>query len=710
MSFKDIYLDASYSSEIDDVLFDFYIPVLKEAVKYDRLAGFFSSSSLAIASKGIINFISNGGKMRLIVSPILSKKDVEAIVNSERNPEYYITQIMLDEIEEAEEQFRQEPIRALSWMIASDMLDLKIAIVQDIEGNILNAKEIEQRGIFHQKVGILYDKNKNIISFSGSINETAYAWLENVEEFKVFRNWEDNEYEFLKSDIEKFNRLWNGLSKRIRIFKTPEAVLERFIENSPTDINKINWDLYYNKQKRNKITLFEHQKKAIDYWIRNNFCGLFEMATGTGKTYTALGCYTELEKRMKSFATIITTPKNHLVQQWIKEVGNFGIRHKYMVADSTNRKWESELYNALSELYMGYYKHYIIFTTHNTFSNDKFTSIIRQFEDKINLFLIADEVHGVGADRTSLGLKSNYNYRLGLSATPERWFDIEGTVKVYDFFKVTKDNTYKFGLRDAIYEVNSLTDLTYLTPYLYNIYFTELTDKEVLDYMDLTQKIIRTNRKKKKNDEKNITDKYIGVLLYERADIIKDAENKYNVLEEILDKIGDEIKWTLIYCSPKQIDNVMDILNRRQIICHKFTMNEGTKPLFKYGGVSEREYLLNLFGEGKYQVLVSMHCLDEGVDIPPARNAIFMSSSGNPREYIQRIGRVIRRYKYKSFANIYDIIIRPKLNYDNPMINKIEKIIFVKQLSRCKEIAEIASNNVIAINIINTEIRRIGGI
>ena len=252
MSLKDLMLKKAYSSDTDDILHDFYISALKEAVEYDRLAGFFSSTSLAIAAKGIIGLIKNDGRMRLIISPKIDKKDLEAIKEAHSNPEKYIEEKMLKELEKLEDEFIRDHVFALAWMVANRKLDIKVAIAYDDKGNLLSYEDIQQYGIFHQKVGILKDREGNIITFSGSINETAAAWLGNIEEFKVFRSWEPAEKEYLREDISKFERYWKNESKKVQTIDIPYALKRKFIEIAPRSIDEINLEKWYKKPSRKK--------------------------------------------------------------------------------------------------------------------------------------------------------------------------------------------------------------------------------------------------------------------------------------------------------------------------------------------------------------------------------------------------------------------------------------------------------------------------
>jgi len=693
MSLKSISLNKAYSSDSDDILYDFYIPSLKESIEYDRLAGFFSSKSLAIAARGILGLIEKGGTMRLIISPKLDKRDLEIIIDSYKKPEKYIEEKMLQELERLEDKFTRDHVYALGWMIANKKLEIKVAVACDSNGKLLSFEDIQQSSLFHQKVGILKDSEGNILTFSGSINETAAGWLGNIEEFKVFRNWESSEEDYVKIDILKFNRFWNNCSQKIKIIDMPYAVKKKLIKVAPVDIKKINLNSLYKPKK--KIKLFYHQEEAIESWISNRMIGIFEMATGTGKTFAALGCLEKSSKIFQKLVIVITCPYQHLIQQWKKEINKFGIEYdELIIADSSNFSWKDTLTNSLIDISLGYKHKIIILTTHRTFSMNDFKKILQSNKSNLNIFLIADEVHGLGANKSSKGLLKEYNLRLGLSATPKRWFDTMGTNIIYNYFG---NIVYEFNLKNAISTINPFTGETYLAPYRYIPKFVSLNAEELEEYIDKTRAIVMKFNKIKNDEDK---DSFLETLLFRRADIIKNAERKYRILEELLDEMSSTIRWTIIYCSPQQIDIVMKIVNKRGIIAHRFTMEEGTVPDKKYGNISEREFLLQKFAENKYQVLVAMKCLDEGVDIPPARKAILMASSGNPREYIQRIGRVIRRYPDKEEAIIYDIIVIPSFNELFPEFRAIEWKIFKKEIERYEYIAMNSINNAEALELI----------
>jgi len=307
-------------------------------------------------------------------------------------------------------------------------------------------------------------------------------------------------------------------------------------------------------------------------------------------------------------------------------------------------------------------------------------------ESRADIFLIVDEVHGIGSNKHRNGLLNNYQFRLGLSATPTRWFDEDGTEIILDYFK---DLVFSFPLDKALSTINPDTGEYYLTPYEYRPIFVTLESDELEEFILQTQKIAKSYHNTSNKEKRN---KILTALLNKRQRIINNAKNKYRALIEILEE-NSGIKYLLVYCSPQQIEKVQDILLKQKITPqHKFTMNEGTRKKSKYGGISERDFLLKEFSKGYYRALTAMKCLDEGVDVPSAKTAIIMASTSNPREYIQRRGRVLRRSPSKDRAVIYDLIVFPKIKKSG-YLGEIEKKIMDKEIERFKEFARTAVNS-----------------
>lgn len=683
MSFRELLLKKSYDSDTDDITIDFYVPALSVSIQYSRLTGFFSSTSLAVAAKGISGLIRNGGTIRLVTGVVFRKEDIEAIKDAIEDPEKIIENAMLRGLDDTQDDFVRDHVRALGWMVAKQRLKIKAAIVLGSNNFPLDRNGAERQGIFHQKVGILEDLEGNMVSFSGSENETASGWCGNIEEFKVFRSWDPGEKDYFESDLLKFNKFWEGKTRRTRIIELPKAIEERLIQMAPDDIEDLELDKW--TQRKTLSTAFQlrkYQQEAVRMWLDNDKEGILEMATGTGKTVTALNSLQKTLEKESSMITIVSSPFIHLSEQWIRELEKLGIKSDKLIADSSRPRWKDQLVDNLLDVENRISEKLLVFTTHNTFSSHDFMNIVKKCKKrspKMKFLLIVDEVHGIGAPERRRGLIEEYDYRLGLSATPKRWFDLKGTDKIFSYFG---DVVYRFTLKDAI-------DTGYLTPYIYRPHFTFLTLEEMERYEAETRKISKAYHRSKDECEK---DEIFTLLCIRRQKIIRNASNKLIVFRSILDGLG-KVRHCLVYCSPQQIRTVQNILNQKNIIQHKFTQSEGTRNEDRYGGISERDFLIQQFSDGTYHALVSMKCLDEGVDVPPARLAIMLDNSGNPREYIQRRGRVLRKFPGKENAVIHDIIVEPIVSQTTPReLKDLEKKIISKELARYRDFASSAQN------------------
>lgn len=657
-----------YDSDKDNLVEEFYIPVLSNSIEYYRMSGYFSSSSLAISARGIADFIINGGKMKLLCNAQLTKEDYEIIEETRQNSVDYIQCRFLEDLHSIEDEFIKDHVKALGWMLANGFLEIKIAIPKD------------KKGIFHSKVGILRDNENNLVSFSGSDNETAAGWLYNIEEFKVFRSWDSGEEKYVKSDVDTFNDYWNGVTERTDIIDLPSAVRDELIEFAPVSRKEL---VVISRKTRKPINLREYQEDAIDSWFNHDCRGLFEMATGTGKTITSLSAFKQLSSTKDKLVTVIACPQLHLIDQWIKDVENF--HSGKILKASSKEKWKDKVSALARDFYMDLEDHVVIMTTHDTLASDYFIKKIKKI--KSDKLLIVDEVHGIGSSKRLKGLIEDYNYRLGLSATPKRWFDEEGTQAIYDYFG---DVVFEFDIERALTDFNPDTGKHYLTPYYYYPIIVDLTNEEYSKYKELSKKIAKALARKKNNNEKIS----LSALCNERQKVINNAENKYEEFRKLL-REHEGIDKLIVYCSDRQIDRVQEILIEENVIPqHRFTHKESSgktqKELF-----SQREKILYNFEKGNYKALVAIKCLDEGVDVPVAENAIILSSTSNPREHVQRRGRILRNAPGKDHATIYDFLVFPKEKTESG--SKIMK----KEIDRYREFANLAINSLDCLEILD---------
>jgi len=500
--------------------------------------------------------------------------------------------------------------------------------------------------------------------------------------------------------------LWEGKKRNVVIVDLPHAVKNELIEYSKDfDVESISAKQYVERKRKQTspfeldgISLFYYQKDALDKWKRSGFSMLFEMATGTGKTRTAIAGFTYIRHKHARTITVVACPQNALAKQWKEnEVARFNLNFdKEVIIDGTVSKWKTLLKDVCLENGAGFADHCIIYTTHDTASSDNFISILsNNVSQSTSLTFVGDEVHWLGAKTLRKALLPIYKYRIGLSATPSRWFDDAGTRLLENYFG---DNHYEFSMKDALAEINPITGKHFLVDYMYLVSRISLNEEEGKSYSELTEKISKLYRMKDNDPE--AAEAY-DRLLQKRAEIIKNADNKYFVLSSILDKMIEEgnLENLIIFVSPQQKSKVLEILENKGVIHHQLTQEEGNMPKKEFSGLTERQYIIKLFKDKKYQALVAIKCLDEGIDIPSACRGILMASSTNPREYVQRIGRIIRQDNDKNLAYLYDICVESSgvLSED---LQIIDAKIRANERKRLQEIAENAINSVDALKII----------
>ena len=709
MGLKEINFKDSYDSNFDDIVSSFFEPALSVAQEYDRQSGFFTSSSLAVVSQGIANFIKNGGKMRLLTSPVLSKEDAEIIEKVMDDPELFSEKLgsCLAKTLTPQE-IERDSTQALGWMLANGFLEIRIVLLVDETGRVLSSADNE--GIFHNKFGIIRD-GLNTVAFSGSINATGAGLSINIEDFDVFCDWRSEE-DRIKKRIEKFEKYWNyGTEQRKKTVPLPLAIKNQWIKKVPR--NMLDLDIFKKKTSgMGTLKLRSYQQEAIDNWIRNDGKGIFSMATGTGKTYAATHAVKQmLEKgNIPKFVLVVAVPYQHLVPQWdivIREtVGSSSGSVNLVQAFDNSKTWKPLLRDAVNQFKFGVINNLVVITTYDTLSTGSVTEMIAGL--KVKKIIIGDEVHNAGATKYRDGLSKDYEHRLGLSATPTRYFDDEGSMAILDFFG---GSVFDFSLEKAINSINPDTGKSYLTPYYYHPVFVSCNKEELEDYEAFSKKIAKyTGVDPKELDE--AAKKALEQLLVNRSRIVKRAANKVIAFGDNLPEWEKNglLDHCIVYCSDgsdddhiKFTERIITELNRNDIKCRRFTSEEQH---------SDRRIILKEFSDGELRTLVAIKCLDEGVDVPSTKNAIIMASTGNPREYIQRRGRVLRRYvndktqSEKTHAIIIDFIVAP--GEPSGSLVGVENEIFIKELKRFIEFSKHSLNHEENMRIINEESRKRG--
>jgi len=680
----------SYNSRDDDIVNEFYVPCFQQAVRYDRAVGFFTSNLLIAISSGIYHFIARQGIMRLICSPKLTEEDIESISKGYRERDRIIEECLQRDVDLLPTEEGEAGLHHLSWLIANSKLEIKVAVPKKIGK--------DSYGIYHEKIGVFYDENEDFISFFGSNNETLASVRQNYESFDVFKSWDESDR--CNHKAYQFDRVWSGLAPGLEVFEFPVAIARRIVERirpeempyydivssgtlSEPIYAKVDTATYLEK-------LWEFQREAVQAFESNNCRGLLSMATGTGKTKTAIAAILKLLDARKRLAVIIVAPQNTIVRQWQNEIDSVNRFQRSIVADGTNQKWPDALADVLADYDAKAVSSLVVYTTYNTLCSPKFKKIVAKASGEF--MLVCDEVHWVGADMFASGLLDQYQYRLGLSATPQRHMDDTGTDVILTFFEKV---VFEFSLERALTEINPATGETFLCPYTYHPIFVALNSDELNEYIELSQQISRQYAKERLHNERSAQ---FQRLCEKRQLIITNADSKYTEFEALLKSLKN-MRHTLIYCSPEQIDRVLNMCNHLGVVNHRFTGAEGTKGIKDYKGASERDFILSHFEQGTYKALVAMKCLDEGINVPNARTGILLASSGNPKQYIQRRGRLLRRCPGKESVRIFDFIVIPYEITKKPVIvDKAEKKILEAEFKRYEEFASLATNRIEAVN------------
>ncbi|WP_204042531.1 DEAD/DEAH box helicase family protein [Acrocarpospora phusangensis] len=666
---------------------DFYVPALERATRYDRAVGYFTSSSLALITSGVDGLVRNGGRIRLIASPYLTSDDIAAISQG-----YELRDIIDQAVArtlvspESQETADLTKLAQVSRLIADGTLEIKIAIV----------RRDHRIALYHEKVGLIGDAYGDRIAFSGSMNETSAAYSDNFESIEVFKSWVSSDLRRVDRIAADFESLWAGKTPRVETFEFPKLARE-YLEKLARKLPEIDRPPLFsrpsgssNSQNQDgwatlpdQISLRRYQSDAVEDWFATGRRGIFQMATGTGKTITALAVLSEvgkvLREHKKSLLTVIVVPLLDLVEQWSQELLRFGVV-PLKCRDSAST-WEPQARNMIAGIRSDTSRSCTLIVTNKAFGGSAFQTLLRN--TRVPIFIIADEAHHLGAEHLRSTLPDQAGMRLALSATPERWFDEEGTEALSNYFGKT---LVSLGLKEAI-------DLGALTPYRYWPVLVPLTDNEAALYYELTAKIGALYGKRLAGKQNKFEDSALDQLLNKRAKVLGHAELKIPTLRDEVLKRRD-LTFQLVYCAeggrpaaegspgPGQVEQVLELLgNDLGMRVHPYTSHEPKE---------KRRDLLRAFGTGnELEALVSMRCLDEGVDIPDARVAYMLASSSNPRQFIQRRGRILRRAPGKRSADVIDFISVPPRD---PDLYSIEQKLFRREIARFVEFAKYSMN------------------
>ena len=693
MRLSDVSIRPEYRTLRDDVPREFYVPLLSRACRYRRAVGFFSSTALLAILPGVCGLVRRGGRMEVVASPHLSEEDCEAIERGYQTRSKVIETALLRELDafEADSPERRDRWNLLANLIAGGFLDLRIATTKDLSG----------AGMYHEKLGLIEDEAGNVVAFSGSMNESVTGLAENYEAFDVFCSWHAEDAARVQAKVEAFDAIWNDEEPSLDVRAFPEVereILRRY------QTETLDFDNYVAPEERpeeallsvprgrltkpENVTLYDYQQEAIEQWLARDGCGIFDMATGTGKTYTGLGAAAALSERREKLAVVIVCPFQHLVEQWAGDVRSFGGEPIIAYSGSQQRDYKKRIRDGVFDFRLGVCPYLTILCTNATFASETVQKELPKIADDV--LLLVDEAHNLGAMRLRKTLEVPYRYRLALSATLERHHDAGGTEALRRYFG---EKCIEYGLGRAIREGK-------LTPYDYHPVVVTLTELEREAYVALTKRIAKCIVKKRNGrTELNEMGK---MLALKRARIVAGAEGKLTALRELMEAHRDE-RYMLVYCGAtrvgegdedigadvRQIDAISRMLN--------FELGMETAQFTSREDAQERQWRLREFSEGKLQALVAIKCLDEGVNVPAIRTAFLLASTTNPKEYIQRRGRVLRRSLGKDHADIYDFITLPRPLADvfagPDEESSLEYGLVKRELSRMEDFMELARDS-----------------
>lgn len=623
MGLKDLDIKKSYISCGDEnIAKSFLVPALKHTKLYQRSVGFFSSSVFEPILDGVVALARNGGNIQLIASPRLNEEDIQAITLGYEKRDAIIQNAFTRDFIAEVEGFDEIRLQVLIDLIAKGTLDIRIAVTDTV-------------GIYHDKLGILEDFNGNVVVFYGSANSSASGYQKNYEKIRTVKSWIEADAESIADEQEEFRSLWDGANPFVKVYPYRESakanlltVLERKQSGSGAKSNA-------------PIQLRDYQKEAITAWVNNDYHGFYVMATGTGKTWTAIYSAKELLEKHPAMV-VICAPYKHLVRQWADDVVKSFPDAKLIMVSSENPQWEQQINHEVIRKKYNPNNQIIIISTIASFRMDRFMSALRKSKD--DKLLIVDEAHRF-SDRPE-ELKNDFKYMLGLSATPFSGTSAQKGMELMEFFG---GQVFNLPIEVAL-------ERGFLVPYYYHPIYVYATEDEEGKFRYHTQRILSCFK-----NNRCINPDLLVKSLRNRLRVISMAEAKQTQIDEIINRISERDHF-VVYCgdgrlfdnnSGEELRHIQSV--KRVLTAHGFKSSQFTAT----ENMAVRMELVDAFNKGEISAMAAIRCLDEGINIPSIKSALILSSNDDYREFVQRRGRILRKYDNKAFANIYDVIVLP---------------------------------------------------
>lgn len=623
MNFTDLEIKLSYiSCGEENIAKSFLVPALKQAKLYQRSVGFFSSSVLAPIIDGIVAMARKGGKIELVASPQLSEQDIKAINLGYEQREEIINAAFTRDFIAAMEDLDDDRLKLLVSLIANGTLDIKIAVANSV-------------GMYHDKLGILEDFDGNVIAFFGSANSSINGYQNNYEKIRVVKSWVAPEQASIADERREFDALWNDTNPYIKVYGYKESARKqilRIIDNRKASGGTA---------KSEPVKLRDYQEEAIAAWVANQYHGFYVMATGTGKTWTAIYSAKRLLEHHPAMI-IICAPYKHLVRQWADDIIKAFPMAKLVMVSSENSAWEQQISQEIIRKRYNPENQIIIISTTASFKMPRFVAAIEKSTDE--KLLIVDESHRF-TDRPVF-LKGIFQYLLGLSATPYSGSSAQKGQELMAWFG---GQVFNLPIEVAL-------ERGFLVPYYYYPIFVEATEDEESKFRYHTQKISSCFK-----NNKCINPDLLVKSLRNRLRVISMAMEKQDRIDEIVNQIKERDHF-VVYCGDgklfdtntgeelRHIQSIKRVLSAHGFKSSQFTAKEN---------MADRMELVDAFNKGEISALAAIRCLDEGINIPSIKSALILSSNDDYREFVQRRGRILRTYEGKKFAKIYDVIVLP---------------------------------------------------
>ena len=632
MSYQELEIKRSYISKGEEnIAKSFLTPVLKCTKTYKRSVGYFSSSVLQPIVDGIVALARNNGKIQLIASPNLTEDDIQAINTGYEAREKIINAAFTRNFLKEIEVFDDAKLQLFATLIARGILDIKIAVTDDL-------------GLYHDKLGILEDFDGNVVVFYGSANSTLNAYQNNYEKIRVVKSWIPGEQESIIDEQNEFDLLWNGLNDFVKIYSYNESAksnILNIIEKRSTSASS-----------KTPITLRDYQEEAISAWVKNDYHGFYVMATGTGKTWTAIYSAKELLKKYPAMI-VICAPYKHLVKQWAEDVAKAFEDAKIILVSSENPKWEQQISQEIIRKNYNPNAQTIIISTIASFNMQRFTdTLLKSKEDKL---LIVDEAHRF--TERSTYMHTQFKYMLGLSATPFSGKSAQRGKELMNFFG---GQVFSLPIEEAL-------ERKFLVPYYYHPIYVYASEDDECNFQYHTRKILSCFK-----NGVCINHELLVKSLRNRLRVISMADEKQEQINHIVSQIKENDHF-VVYCGDGRLfdDNTGEELRhiqsvKRVLSAHGYKSSQFTAQ----ENMNDRIQLVDAFNKGEISALAAIRCLDEGINIPSIKSALILSSNDDYREFVQRRGRILRTYKNKEFAHIYDVVVLPSC--DLPAWAKIE--------------------------------------